>query len=225
MRTLWVVVRRWVVTAPGTYAYLAVLLITATVLDSSSSKEAHRLVLERSTNLHQLARDPIRVLVESAFWVARPWHALAWGILFTLVLAPAEHWLGTLRWAAVFAAGHVGATLVTAAGVWTAVEADMLDRSVKHAVDVGASYGFFAVAGVLVYRAPRRHRAALAGLVVVALAAFFAVDRSYVDGGHLVAFAIGLACYPLTPAVTPRGGRRARLPLRRPVRRRARSAL
>ncbi len=192
--------REWVRSAPGTYIYLAVILATAWVLDSAGSRRAHRLVLERSTNLHELAVHPVRVLFESAFWVAAPWNALAWCVLFTLVLAPAEHWLGTLRWAAVLAAGHVGATVITAAGLWVAVRADAVDRAVTHSVDVGASYGFLAVAGVLVYRLPRRWRVLVVAVVAGGLLLYLAVDSSYADAGHLIAFAIGLACYPLAPS-------------------------
>jgi hypothetical protein len=205
---------RWVRNAPGTYVYLAILLATAWVLDSSGSRRAHRLVLERSTNLHELAIHPVRVLIESAFWVAAPWNALAWGVLFTLVLAPAEHWLGTIRWAAVLAAGHVGATVITAAGLWVAIQADAVERSVTRAVDVGASYGFFAVAGVLVYRLPRPWRIPVVASVAAGLLLYFAVDRRYADAGHVIAFAIGLACYPLAPSSpsAARSPRRAAAP-------------
>ena len=196
--------RAYVRSAPATYVYLFVLLITAWVLQTSSAQVAHRLVLERSTNLHHLATDPVRVLVASAFWVSAAWEVLPWAVLFTIVLAPAERWLGTRRWAAVFAAGHVGATLLTAAGLWAAIRLDAVDASVSRSADVGVSYGFLAVAAVLVYRLPRRRRlpyiAVLAGYIAIALF----VRGTFTDAGHLLALAIGFACYPLArPRLRP----------------------
>ena len=196
-QALWEVARAYVRSAPGTYLYLFVLLITSWVLQTSSPGIAERLVLERSTNLHHLATDPVRVLVASAFWVAAAWQVLPWAVLFTLVLAPAERWLGTLRWAIVFAAGHIGATLLTAAGLWVAIQLNAVDESVSRSADVGVSYGFLAVAAVLVYRLPRRLRLAyvalLGGYLVIALFA----RGTFTDAGHLVAVLIGFACYPL----------------------------
>ncbi len=196
-QALWELARIYVRSAPGTYLYLFVLLITSWVLQTSSRGIAERLVLERSTNLHHLATDPVRVLVASAFWVAAAWQVLPWAVLFTLVLAPAERWLGTLRWAIVFAAGHIGATLLTAAGLWVAIQLNAVDESVSRSADVGVSYGFLAVAAVLVYRLPRRFRLAyvalLGGYLVIALFA----RGTFTDAGHLVAVLIGLACCPL----------------------------
>lgn len=211
--------RAYVRSAPGTYLYLFVLLVTAWVLQTSSPHVAQRLVLERSTNLHHLATDPVRVLVASAFWVSAAWQVVPWAALFTLVLAPAERWLGTLRWSVVFACGHVGATLLTAAGLWAAIRLDAVDQSVSRSADVGVSYGFFAVAAVLVYRLPRQVRlpylAALGGYVVVA----FVVQGTFTDAGHLLALLIGFACYPLARGRRPnsRSGA-AGLPAHRPDR-------
>ncbi len=189
--------RRYLRSAPGTYLYLFVLLITAWVMQTSSPRIAQRLVLERSTNLHHLATDPVRVLVASAFWVSAAWQVLLWAVLFTLVLAPAERWLGTIRWAIIFAAGHVGATLLTAGGLWTAIKLDAVDESVSRSADVGVSYGFLAVAAVLIYRLPRGLRlpyaAVLGGYLVLALF----VRGTFTDAGHLIAVLIGFACYPL----------------------------
>lgn len=196
-QTLWEAARVYVRSAPATYLYLFVLLITAWVLQTSSPRVAERLVLERSTNLNQLATDPVRVLVASAFWVSAAWQVLPWAALFTLVLAPAERWLGTLRWAIVFATGHIGASLLTAAGLWVAIRVDAVDESVSRSADVGVSYGFLAVTAVLVYRLPRRLRlpyvAVLGGYLVIALFA----RGTFTDVGHLLALLIGFACYPL----------------------------
>jgi Rhomboid-like protein len=184
--------------APGTYTYLFVLLITTWVLQTSSGTVAHQLLLERSTNLHQLSHDPVRVLFASAFWVSGAWELLGWVVLFTLLVAPVEHWIGTARTAVVFFLGHVGATLLTAAGLWAALRADLVAASVTRAADVGASYGFFAVAGVLTYRLPGRWRCAYAAALAVYAAGAVALDPSFTGFGHLLALAIGLACYPLT---------------------------
>jgi hypothetical protein len=184
--------------APATYTYLFVLLITAWVLQTSSPQIAQRLVLERSTNLHQLGHDPMRVLIASAFWVEDAWQVLPWAVLFTLVLAPAEHWLGSTRWAIVFATGHIGATLLTGAGLWLAIHFDLVSTTVTRSADVGVSYGFLAIAGVLTYKFSRpwqfAYLAALAGYLLVAVF----VRGTFTDLGHALAVAIGLACYPLT---------------------------
>ena len=197
MQSLSDVARAYARSAPGTYVYLFVLLITAWVLQTSSTQVARKLVLERSTNLHHLATDPVRVLVSSAFWVSAAWEVLPWAVLFTLVLAPAERWLGTRRWAAVFAAGHIGATLLTAAGLWVAIRADAVDESVSRSADVGVSYGFLAVAAMLLYRLPRRWRLPYGVVLAVYIVAALFIRGTFTDAGHLLALAIGFACYPL----------------------------
>ena len=105
----------YVRSAPGTYAYLFVLLITSWVLQTSSSRIANALLQERSTNLHHLATDPLRVLFSSAFWVGSFADWVVWVALFSIFVAPVERWIGTGRTAIVFVLGHVGATLITAA--------------------------------------------------------------------------------------------------------------
>jgi hypothetical protein len=84
----------WVRSAPGTYVYLFVLLITTWVLQTSSSRVANRLLLERSTNLHQLSRDPVRVLFASGFWVSSGPELVGWIVLFCVVVAPVTLGLG-----------------------------------------------------------------------------------------------------------------------------------
>ena len=189
--------RAYIRSAPGTYVYLFVLLITTWVLQTSSATIAHQLLLERSTNLHQLAHDPVRVLFASAFWVSGAWELLAWLGLFTLVVAPVEHWIGTARTAAVFFAGHLGATLLAAAGLWAALGTGLVASSPTDNADIGASYGFLSVAALLTYRLRPERRAVYAGLLTAIVAGALALDPSVTAVGHLLALAIGFACYPL----------------------------
>jgi hypothetical protein len=195
----------WVRRAPATYAYLLILLVTTWVLETSSSTVARQLLLERSTNLHELANDPVRVLIASAFFVTGASAWLAWLVLFSALAAPVEHRLGSARTIAVFSLGHIGATLVTAVGLWLALRGDLVESSVVHAVDVGASYGFVSLAGVATYLLPRRLRFLYLGLLLLGLVAALALVPSFTDFGHLAAFLIGLACRTLVPAVRGRG--------------------
>ena len=197
--------------APFTYVFLFVLLITTWVDQTSRPSIARSLLLERSTNLQQLGQDPIRVLVASAFWLSSSWELFVWLVLFSLVLAPVERWIGSARTVLVFACGHAGATLITAAGLWLAIRYEVVGKYVEHAIDVGVSYGFFAVAAVLVFRLSDRRRALYLAVLIGYLTVTAAVIHDFTDFGHLGAFAIGLSLAPLVahrrtrpePAVSP----------------------
>ena len=197
----------YVRSAPFTYVFLFVLLITTWVFNTSSRSIARTLLLERSTNLQQLSRDPIRVLVTSAFWLSSSPELLVWLILFSLVLAPVERWLGSGRTAFVFAFGHAGATLLTAAGLWLAIRYEVVGTYVEHTIDVGVSYGFFAVAAVLAFGLSGRLRVLYLAILVVYLGVMAGASRDFTDFGHLAAFAIGLLVAPLVIA----GHRRTRI--------------
>jgi membrane associated rhomboid family serine protease len=188
---------RYVRSAPFTYVFLFVLLITTWVFQTSSPSTARNLLLERSTNLHQLGHDPMRVLVASAFWLSGTVELLVWLILFTLVLAPVERWIGSARTAFVFAFGHIGATLLTAAGLWLAIDYEITSRHVTHAVDVGVSYGFFAVAAVLAFRFSGRRLALYLAVLIGYLGIAAAVAQGFTDFGHLTALALGFLVAPL----------------------------
>src|SRR5260370_29813334 len=83
--------------APGTFAWLAVLLVTTIVMNQFSPQFRYRFVLHHSTNLHELSHNPVRVLISSALWTdgSRWWPYL---ILYCLFHAPVERRLGTARW-------------------------------------------------------------------------------------------------------------------------------
>lgn len=197
----WDRVRPTVVTyvraSPATFGYLAVLTVTTWVLLGSSDQVVDLLLREHSTSLHQLRVDPVRVLIRSAFWA--PGYAfLAWAVLFAVVLAPAERWLGTRRWAIVFSAGHVVATLGSASALSLAIRYGWAASELEDTIDVGVSYGFAAVAAVFTFRLPGAWRWRWAGLLIVAALAALLMGRTFTDAGHLLALAVGFACYPLT---------------------------
>jgi hypothetical protein len=99
----------------------------------------------------------------------------------------------------VFVLGHVGATLITAGGLWVALRFDLVESSVENARDVGASYGFAAVAALLAYRFSGRRRVLYAAGLVGFAGVSLALNHNFTYWGHLIALAIGFACYPLVP--------------------------
>ena len=182
----------WIRSAPGAYSWLALVGVTTSRISRMPDEARAAFLAERSTNLGNLAVRPVRVLVASVFYAeSSPWFNAA---AFTAVHAPAERWLGTRRWLAVVAIGHVGATLLSQAEVARGVRRGAHDASVRDVVDVGVSYGTAAVAGVLTYRIPSPWRwGYLAG--ATALYGVPAVrKRTFTDYGHLAAYALGLAC-------------------------------
>jgi hypothetical protein len=181
--------------APGTHILLLILAVTTLVLRGVDAPTATRILRHQSTNLFQMSRDAPRVLVLSAFLLDNG-RLVIEAIQFTVVLAPVERWVGTYRWLATFAAGHIGATLATTVGIWLQVR-EGAGTSLIYPIDVGASYGVAAAAGVLAYRLPRRWALAwLAGMAVY-LGLPLLARGTFTDWGHLVAFVIGLAMGPL----------------------------
>jgi hypothetical protein len=198
----------YVRSAPATYGCLGVLLLTRLALARLSDPLADRLLLAQSTNLHHLGHDPVRVLLSSAFWAPGKYDLLTSAILFTLVLAPVERRIGSPRTIAVFAVGHVGATLITGAGLWVALRLDAVERSIVNARDVGTSYGIFAVAAAMTYLLTRALRAPYAVALVAYLATTAVLSGGFGDYGHLTAMALGFASYPMVrhasgPVTTP----------------------
>lgn len=196
--------------SPATFTYLMILSVTTMVMLSSSNHVVDLLLEEHSTNLHQLFDSPLRALALSAFW-APNYEFLVWAILFALVLAPAERWLGTRRWAVVFIAGHVFATLGVAWGLWFAIRHGYASRHLENAIDVGVSYGFAALAAVFTFRLARKWRWWWAGSLTTVAVVALVVGRTFTDSGHLLAVLIGFACYPLTR--TSAIAERARTPI------------
>lgn len=170
---------------------------TAWVLESSRAAIDEALLRGHSSNLAALAQDPLHGLVQSAFWV-EGWPAYLAAAAMGIALAPVERWLGTARWVVVFAIGHAVTSLLVAGAIWTAIDTGHASPGLRDMVDVGASYGLAAVAGVGVHRLPRRLALPAAAGVLVLLAGVLAVQQTFTDLGHVIAFLLGLACLPIT---------------------------
>jgi rhomboid family protein len=207
----------WCSTAPATGAYLLILVATTVFLSSSSERSDDQLLFAVSTNLHQLGRVPIRVLVASAFWTSGWWNLALWIALFAAILAPVERRIGWRRMTTIFAAGHLGATLIVATGLWIGLRLGIVDHADVFARDVGASYGFFAVAALAVYVLAPRYRIGYLALIVGYVVARAMLSHTFTDFGHLSAVAIGLGCYPIVHAKTIRGRARRSARARRLV--------
>lgn len=154
---------------------------------------------QRSTNIHELTQDPLRVLATSAFWIdGGRW--IPYAVLYTVFHAPAERWLGTLRWLAVVVLAHVLASLVSEGVLAWAIRHGHVPWSAANTLDVGVSYALAGVIAVLTYRIPRPWRYVYLFAVLVFYGIPLVTGRSFTDLGHFTAVLIGLACYPLTPA-------------------------
>ncbi|MGW1889881.1 rhomboid-like protein [Streptomyces sp. NPDC002004] len=187
--------------APGTYVWLVVLFVTTVALHHMSPQFEEDFLRQRSTNLHELSQNPVRVLIASAFWIDGS-HWLPYAVLYTVFHAPAEHWLGTARWLAVACAAHVLATLISEGALLWAIGHGLAPLSAVNTLDVGVSYALAGVMGVLTYRIASPWRYAYLVAVLAVYGAPLVRDPTFTGLGHLTAVLIGLACRPLASRKT-----------------------
>jgi hypothetical protein len=200
--------------APGTYLWLLVLFVTTVALHHMSPDFEEDFLRQRSTNIHELSDNPVRVLFASAMWIpSGRW--LPYAVLYTVLHAQAERWLGTLRWLLVCVAAHVLATLISEGALLWGIQRGMVPPSAVNTLDVGVSYALAGVAGVLTYRIARPWRYPYAAAVLAVFGVPLLAGRTFTDLGHFTAVLIGLACFPLVP-----GREKARNPQQTPVTRR-----
>jgi hypothetical protein len=172
-----------------TAAYAAVLVAVSVRLTALSPEARDAVVSRMSTNLHNLAHGRLSTLIGSAFVSGD--NIFVWLPGFVCLLALGELiWLGRGLLIA-FAVGHIGATLLVAVWLATAVEAGWLPISVARADDVGISYGAVCVLGALTASIPSRWRPTWIGwwlgtaVTAVSVANFTAV-------GHVLALLLGI---------------------------------
>jgi hypothetical protein len=160
-----------------TLGYAAVLIgVSSALVDLGPRARAH-VIAQASTNLHNLAHGHLATLLDSAF-VTESGPMYFWLPCLVCLLALAELIWRSGRLAIVFVTGHIGATLLVAIGLTTAIEFGWLPLSVSRASDVGVSYGAVAVLGALTAAIPQRWRPAWIGW--------------WLPVGHSVALVLGM---------------------------------
>ena len=176
-----------------TAAYALALVVVAATMVQLGPGVQGRVIDNLSTNLHNLANWHVHTLIGSAFVTADD-DIYVWlpGLVCLLALCELL-WCGK-RLVLAFTVGHVGATLIIAAGLAAAVVLGWLPESIEDATDVGISYGAAAVLGVLTAAIPPRWRPAWvcfwlanALVVVTGLDGF-----DFTATGHAVALMLGM---------------------------------
>ncbi|MBO0864633.1 MAG: hypothetical protein J2P16_06135 [Mycobacterium sp.] len=187
---------RFVRSAPLTYLWLAVLLVTTVWQYQLNRHELHSLLVHRSTNIHHLGTDPLYVLFSSLFWVDdKDW--LSCLVLFTLFLAPAERWLGQIRWLTVGLTAHIVATYVSEGLLYLAIQRHLEPERMVHVRDVGVSYFLVGVMAVLTYHIAPPWRWGYLAAVVIYYGAGLIANPNFTAIGHCSAIFIGLCFYPM----------------------------
>jgi F0F1-type ATP synthase assembly protein I len=187
--------------APLTYGWLIVLMITTAIQHELPQRQLHAMLLHHSTNIHALARDPLDVLFSSLLWIDGK-NLEPYLLLFTLFLAPAEHWLGQLRWLTVGLSAHILSTYLSEGLLYFAIEERDASERMVHARDIGVSYFLVAVMAVLTYHIARPWCWGYLGVLFVIfgfpLIVMDHVELNFTAIGHFTSILIGLCFYPMT---------------------------
>lgn len=201
LRSMALTVWHFVSTAPLTYGWLVALMMTTYIQNHRSGQHLRTFLMDRSTNLHELwGRDPQNVLFSSLLWIDGK-NLEPYLLLFTLFLAPAEHWLGQLRWLTVGLSTHILATYISEGALEYAIHVHNASERMVHSRDIGVSYFLVGVMAVLTYRIARPWRWGYLGLLILIfgfpLIRMDRVELDFTTIGHFTSILIGLCFYPM----------------------------
>lgn len=174
-----------------TIGYAAALATVATTLLMLGPAVQEHVIRYTSTNLHNLGQGRLGTLIGSAF-VTENGPIWVWLPGLVCLLGVAELLWRSRRVMITFAAGHVGATLIVAAGLATTIKLGWMPVSVAHDTDVGISYGAVAVLGALTAAISARWRPAWIGWWVSVGLLALCVNWDFTSGGHFVALLVGI---------------------------------
>jgi len=174
-----------------TVSYAVILFGVTTTLSMLGPAVADRVIRHASTNLHNLTHGHVGTLLGSAF-VVDAGAPYVWLPGLVCLLGVAELFWRSGRLVIGFAVGHIGATLLVAAGLATAVKLAWLPVAITRAEDVGMSYGATAVLGTLTGVVPHRWRSTWIGWWLAVGASVVWLSSDFTDVGHVVAMALGM---------------------------------
>ena len=176
---------------PVTTVYVTVVVMITIILQVLAPHTREVFVRESSTNLVNMRRRPLQVLVVSAFIV--PTVTGLWFMVITaFVGVVVERWLRHFAVVTAFVIGHFGATLFVAVTLLAGIYRHRIDPSVGRAQDVGVSYGTVAVLGVATALLVGWKRVAVIAIVYGYLLSTLIGDPGFTALGHLTALTLGL---------------------------------
>ncbi|HYI56743.1 MAG TPA: rhomboid-like protein [Microlunatus sp.] len=171
--------------------YGVIVIIASTWIGLHSDLTVRRLVEDVSTNLDNMRSHPVAVLAASAF-VVSPLTQLLLVPVVVVVFGIVQRWLGRTALIAIWAFGHVGATLFVMAMEINALYRDLAHFSIVAKPDVGVSYGMAAAIGLLCAHLTPRWRLPYGLGCLVVTGAMLAIWPTFTSLGHLTAIVIGL---------------------------------
>ncbi len=183
---------------PFTFGYALVLVATSLYAQLGDPATVGALLRASSTDVAHLTQTPVVALVGSALWVAGG-PASPYALGFLVILTALERRIGGLRTAAVFAFGHVVASLATEIPVGVAVWTGHLPETSLHRLDFGISFGLLACVGALagVLRLAWLRWGLLGAVALVLLQDLIAYVDPLTALGHPLALCLGLAGWPV----------------------------
>jgi len=183
-------------TTPFALVYVALLGTGSIVLSLLDTGHHDAVLAISSTDVEHLSKHPIFVLITSALWVDGIVDCALAVLVLGIVATVLERRLGT-RWVvAIFASGHVGATLLTEGSVALGVHYGVLPATAASRLDIGVSYGVAAMLGAAAGLLPRRVRAigVVGGWVYLGWPIATGLDMT--SWGHVVALGMGVSWWP-----------------------------
>jgi hypothetical protein len=136
------------------------------------------------------------VLFSSLLWIdGRYWTPYL--VLFTLFLAPAEQWLGEIRWLTVGLTAHIGATYISEGLLYLAIQHHLEPEKLVYARDIGVSYFMVGVIAVLAYHIVPPWRWGYLAVLIAVFTVPLIIHVNFTGIGHFSAIFIGLCFYPM----------------------------